>query len=94
MTKKELIDYTAKAAGLSKSKAAEAVGAVFDGVSHGLRNDGAKTGEVNVIGFGKFEKKLREARDGRNPQTGDPVKIAARYAVTFSPGSGLKETVN
>lgn len=90
MTKAELVDYVAEKADLTKADAARALEAVMEGVTAGLK----ESGKVTLVGFGTFTAKEREAREGRNPQTGETVKIAARKAVTFKAGTALKESVN
>ena len=90
MTKSELIDAVAEAAGVSKSAAEKTIGAFFDTVV-------AQTKAGNKVswpGFGAFSTTKRAARTGRNPQTGAPVKIAASTAMKFSASSTLKSTLN
>jgi len=60
----------------------------------GTRNGLAKGEKVPIVGFGTFDISKRAAREGRNPRTGATVQIAARNAVTFKPGSALKDAVN
>lgn len=89
-TKAELIDGVAKAAGVTKADAERTIGAFFDAVV-----SRAKKGEkVAWPGFGSFSTSKRAARTGRNPQTGEPVKIAASTALRFSPSSTLKAALN
>ena len=90
MTKAELVEFIAEKADLTKADAARALDAVVEGVTAGLK----KEGKVTLVGFGTFTAKKRDARTGRNPQTGETVKIAARTAVTFKSGSKLKDAVN
>ena len=73
MTKQELVEFIAENADLSKAAAARALDAMVEGISKGLK----KEGKVTLVGFGTFTAKKRAARTGRNPQTGEPVKIAA-----------------
>jgi len=90
MTKSELIDAVADAAGVSKSDAEKTIGAFFDTVV-------AQTKAGNKVswpGFGAFSTTKRAARTGRNPQTGAPVMIAASTAMKFSASSTLKSTLN
>lgn len=90
MTKSELIEAVAEAAGVSKADAERTVGAFFDTVV-----SGAKGGDkVSWPGFGSFSTTNRPARTGRNPQTGDPVQIAASTAMKFTASSTLKSTLN
>ena len=72
MTKQELVEFIAENADLSKAAAARALDAMVEGISKGLK----KEGKVTLVGFGTFTAKKRAARTGRNPQTGEPVKIA------------------
>lgn len=89
MTKNELIAYIAEKTDLTKTKSAEVVDALQEGIVEGVKN-----GKVSLVGFGTFEKKERKAREGRNPRTGETVQIAAQNAVTFKPGSKFKEEIN
>ena len=90
MSKTELVEFVAAKAGLTKADALRALDATIEGVTTGLQ----KEGKVALVGFGTFGVSKRAAREGRNPRTGETVKIAARKAVTFKAGSALKETVN
>ena len=90
MNKTELVDAMAKATGLSKKDAESALKAFTDTVSKELK----KGGKVQLVGFGTFEVTKRAAREGRNPQTGKTMKIAASKAPKFSAGKALKTTVN
>ena len=90
MTKAELVEAMAKDAGISKAKAAAALDAFFAGVTQALKK---KDGKVTLVGFGSFSVVKRKARKGRNPQTGAPIKIAAKKVVKFSVGKKLKEAV-
>lgn len=90
MTKANLVDYIAENADLTKADAARALDAMLDGVSNGLK----KEGKVTLVGFGTFTAKKREARSGRNPQTGAEVKIPARVVPGFKAGSKLKDALN
>ena len=90
MTKQELIAFIAEEAGMTKADAGRALEATVAGVEKGLK----KEGKVTLVGFGTFEAKHRAARDGRNPQTGETVKIPARVVPTFKAGSKLKATLN
>ena len=88
MNKGELIEAVA-AAGLTKKDAGIAVDAVFGAIGDAL----AKGDSVQLIGFGSFSVKERAARDGRNPRTGETVKIAAAKVPAFKAGKALKEKV-
>ena len=90
MTKTELVDFIAEEADLTKADATRALDAVVKGITEGLK----KEGKVTLVGFGTFSAKKREAREGRNPQTGETVKIAARIVPGFKAGSKLKDALN
>ena len=90
MKKSELVEAIATKAGLTKADATRALDAFVCVVTESLSN-GVK---VPVSGFGTFGTSERAAREGRNPQTGATVQIAARTAVTFKPANALKEAVN
>ncbi len=89
MSKGDLIANVAKSAALSKAKAAVAVNAVFDTISKSLK----KGKSVSLVGFGSFSVVKRKARNGRNPQTGQTIKIKATKAPKFKAGKGLKDAV-
>jgi len=90
VNKSQLIDAIAEAADLPKASAAKALEAVIDTVSNTL-----KGGEqVVLVGFGTFSVKERPARTGRNPQTGQPIEIAAARIPNFKAGKALKDAVN
>ncbi len=90
MTKAELVEKAAKDAKISKVAAAAALNSFMDGVTKALKK---RNGKVTLVGFGTFSKVRRKARKGRNPQTGEPIKIKASNAVKFSPGKKLKDAV-
>ncbi len=90
MNKTELIASVAAKTELTKKDAEKAVKAVFDTVAEEL----AEGGKVQVIGFGTFEVRERAAREGRNPQNGKNITIAASKSPAFTAGKGLKEQVN
>ena len=90
MTKAELVEFIAENADLTKAEAARALEAMVEGVTEGLK----KTGKVTLVGFGTFTAKEREARTGRNPQTGEAVEIAARVVPSFKAGNKLKDSLN
>ncbi|BBM85703.1 HU family DNA-binding protein [Candidatus Uabimicrobium amorphum] len=87
MNKKQLIEAVAKEMEKSKADAERSVNAVIESVKKGLKKDGV----VQLIGFGSFTVKKRKARKGRNPKTGEVIKIKASKTVSFKPGKGLKE---
>ena len=90
MNKQDLITHVAKQCDLSKSKAAECVDAVFDGIKGTLK----KGGDARFVGFGTFSVAKRAATTGRNPRTGEPIKIPASKQPKFKAGKELKEAVN
>ena len=90
MTKAELVDFIAEKADLTKADAGRALEAMMEGVTNVLK----ETGKVTLVGFGTFTAKKREARTGRNPQTGEAVKIAARTVPGFKAGNKLKDALN
>ncbi len=90
MSKQQLVEMIAEKAGLTKADAARALDATMESVTEALK----KGEKVSLVGFGTFATSKREAREGRNPRTGETVKIAARTAVTFKAGSKLKDAVN
>lgn len=87
MNKTELSDAIAKKAQLSKSDAQDALDALVDTVRDELR----KGREVAITGFGKFHVAKRGARQGRNPATGEAIKIKASKTAKFTAGKGLKD---
>jgi DNA-binding protein HU-beta len=90
MNKNELINAIAEESGLVKADAGRALDATISIVTEIL-----KSGEsVSLIGFGTFSVKRREARTGRNPQTGQSINIAAANVPGFKAGKGLKDAVN
>ncbi len=90
MTKAEFIDQVADRAGLSKKDASEAVDAVLETIEDALK----RGSDVVFSGFGKFSVSDRAAREGRNPATGEKIKIAATKVPKFSAGAALKKAVN
>lgn len=90
MSKQELVDFVAANSGLTKADAARALDATLEGVKAGLK----KQGKVTLVGFGTFTAKKRAARNGINPLTKQPIKIAAKTVATFKAGSKLKEALN
>jgi len=90
MNQADLIAHVAAATGLSKAEAGKAVEAVLSGVSDEL----VAGKEVRLSGFGIFSTVDRAAREGRNPQTGQTVQIAASKAAKFSPAKALKDRLN
>ena len=90
MTKADLVNVVVAESGLKKKEAEAAVNAVFSAISNALK-DGDK---VQLIGFGTFEVKDVAAREGRNPQTGETITIAASKKPAFSASKALKDEVN
>jgi DNA-binding protein HU-beta len=90
MNKQELIAAVADGAGLTKADASKAVEGVFDAVTSALK----KGDEVRLVGFGTFSVSKRKASTGRNPRTGEPMKIKASSQPKFKAGKGLKDAVN
>ena len=89
MTKAELIAKVAKDAKITKAAAGKSIDAVVDGITKALK----KGDRVSLVGFGTFSISKRKARTGRNPQTGKPIKIAARKVAKFKAGSELSKAV-
>lgn len=90
MNKQDLIDFVATKAELTKKDAHSAVDAVFEGIITGLKTDG----DARFVGFGSFAVTASAARIGRNPRTGEEIKIAASKRPTFKAGKEFKEAVN
>lgn len=90
MNKGDLISKIADSAKISKAQATDALNAVLDGIAEELKDGG----KVTLIGFGTFSVSEREARTGRNPQTGASIKIDAKKVVKFKPGKELSDSVN
>jgi len=89
MNKQDLISLVAEKADLSKKDSEAAVAAVIEGITDTL----AKGGKVQLVGFGTFEVRHRQAREGRNPSTGETIKIAAQNVPAFKAGKALKDQV-
>jgi DNA-binding protein HU-beta len=90
VNKSELIDAVAAAADISKAKAAQAV----DGMTAAVTKSLGKGDQVTLVGFGTFSVRERAARTGRNPRTGEEIKIAAAKIPAFKAGKALKDAVN
>lgn len=90
MNKAELIEKMAEDAGITKIAAGDALQSMMDGITKALKK---KDGKVTLVGLGTFKKVRRKARTGRNPQTGEAIKIKAHNVVTFKPGKKLKNAV-
>ncbi len=89
MTKAELIDKIASGAGLTKSDAAKALDTTIDSIRIAMK----KGQKVTLVGFGTFSVSKRKARKGRNPRTGEEIKIPATKAPKFTAGKTLKDAV-
>lgn len=90
MNKADLIDKVADATDMSKAAAARALDATIQAITTAMANGE----EVALVGFGTFVVKDRPARNGRNPQTGATIQIAAAKVPGFRPGKALKDAVN
>jgi DNA-binding protein HU-beta len=90
VNKSELIEHVAKQADISKAAAARAVDAVIGGVKGTLK----KGKSVTLVGFGTFSVGKRAARAGRNPRTGEAIKIKAAKLARFKPGKALRDHLN
>ena len=90
MNKNDLIAAVAESTGMSKAGAGQAVDATFDAITASLQ----VRDEVKIIGFGNFSVAKRAASIGRNPRTGEAIKIAASKTPKFKAGKGLKDAVN
>jgi DNA-binding protein HU-beta len=87
MNKADLVEIMREKAGCTKAAASEAVDAVFDAMARAMKKDGGFT----IVGFGTFKVSKRAAREGRNPQTGEVIRIAASKNVRFKASSQLKD---
>ncbi|QMU65315.1 MAG: DNA-binding protein [Flavobacteriaceae bacterium] len=90
MNKSDLIDAIAADAGISKVAAKAALESITNNVTATLK----KGGKVALVGWGTWSVSKRAARNGRNPQTGAEIKIAAKNVVRFKAGAGLSDSVN
>ena len=90
MNRKELIEHVARTTDLSAADAEAAVSAVLDGVIGAVANQD----RVTLAGFGTFEARHRQARSGRNPQTGEAIEISASVAPAFKPAAAFKQAVS
>lgn len=88
MTKADIVAAVAET-GMTKKEAAAAVDTVIEAITGALK----KGDKVSLVGFGSFSVKKRKARTGRNPQTGEAIKIKAKKVPAFSAGKGLKDAV-
>lgn len=90
MNKSELIERMASDADISKAAAERALESITTSVQSTLK----KGGTVTLVGFGSWSVTKRAARTGRNPKTGEPIKIKARKAPKFTPGKAFKDALN
>jgi DNA-binding protein HU-beta len=89
MNKAELVDAIAAKAEVTKKEADAVLSAMIEVVMESV----ASNDKVTLVGFGTFEARQRQAREGRNPSTGQPIKIPATTVPAFSAGKGFKEMV-
>jgi len=89
MTKADLIEKISASTGLSKTDSGRALDSALDSISKSLK----KGQKVTLVGFGTFSVSKRKARMGRNPRTGEEIKIAASKSPKFTPGKSLKDAV-
>ncbi|MFN7119299.1 MAG: HU family DNA-binding protein [Saprospiraceae bacterium] len=90
MNKGDLIGKIAENAKLTRAQAGDALNAVLSSVEEALKSGD----KVTLIGFGTFSVSKREARTGRNPQSGESIQIGAKNVVKFKPGKELNDSVN
>ena len=90
MSKQDLVNLMAEKSGITKKDAEAALASFIEGVKGALK----KGNTVTLVGFGTFSVSKRNARQGRNPQTGATINIPARKVPVFKAGKGLKEAVN
>ena len=90
MNKQDLVTVVAEAGDLPKAKAGDVLDAVFEAITKSLK----KKQEVRLVGFGTFSTSRRKAGKGRNPRTGEEIKIPATNTVRFKAGKNLKDSVN
>ncbi len=90
MNKNDLCLEVAKKTGMSKADVSKAVDATLDAITDALK----KNDDVRLVGFGTYSVSERSATEGRNPRTGEPIKIPASKRARFKPGKGLNEALN
>ncbi|MBF7142370.1 MULTISPECIES: HU family DNA-binding protein [Pseudomonas] len=88
MRKPELAQAIADRADITKDEANRVLNVLLEQITQAVNE-----GNVTLVGFGTFEKRHRGARTGKNPQTGEPVKIRASNTVAFKPGKNLRESI-
>jgi len=89
VNKSDLVAKVSSLSGLTKNDASKAVDGIFDAITHALK----KNGEIRFVGFGTFAVVSRAASEGRNPRTGEKIKIPASKLPKFKAGKNLKEAV-
>jgi DNA-binding protein HU-beta len=89
MNKGQLVDAISRDARITKTQAQDALDAFVKNVQSSLK----RSDKVTIVGFGTFSASNRAARMGRNPQTGQPIKIAAKRVAKFSAGKALKDAI-
>jgi DNA-binding protein HU-beta len=89
MNKADLIETVAEELELSKAAAERSIHTVIEGIKAGVKKDKV----VQLIGFGTFTIRQRKAREGRNPQTGESIRIKASKSVAFKPGKSFKDEI-
>ena len=89
MNKSQLVDVVAKEIGTSRLKGEAVVATVLAGITRGLKRERS----VTLVGFGTFSVRNRKARMGRNPKTGEPIRIQATRTVTFRAGRALRSAI-
>jgi len=90
MTKADIVEYIYDKIGFSKKESSEIVDLVFETIKEAL----AKSEKIKISGFGNFNIKSKKERKGRNPQTGEEIKISARRVLSFKCSQVLKDTLN
>jgi nucleoid DNA-binding protein len=90
MNKGEMVESIATDAEITKAEAQAALDSVVGSITKALK----KGQKVTLVGFGTFSTSKRSAREGRNPQTGKPIKIPAKKVAKFTPGKALKDAIN
>ena len=90
MNREELVKEIAKSTKLSQKSVSEVLSATVESIQNTVK----KGDKVTLVGFGTFESRRRAARNGRNPQTGEAIQIAASKSVSFKAGTALKDAVN
>lgn len=90
VTKKDIVSEVSAELGITKVQASKTLESIFGKIMDHV-SDGEK---VQIIGFGGWEARYRSARNGRNPQTGEPIRIEEGFVPVFKPGKAFKEKVN